>query len=878
MRKLLLTTALAACVTFAPAPAEAGVILGALSAVAGWWGSLSALTQAAIQLGAGLLLSQALNKPVKPEQADIKRDLSQPTSTPAKRFVYGHTEVTGTPLFWRVDRWTLYGAILFNSRPSAGTNLSITLDDRTAEFVSRATGNPVVNPTPGDSSDLFDWTSDGQHIKAEKFNWGPNNDLCVAWLSLGDETSPPDRFLTEIPQYVQATDGWQGCTVLWVRCNAGSESHRHTRWPSVPPQFKLTMDWSYVWDPTDVTQDKDDPDTWTYSANQARCLLDAARQNPVRVYDDDYLDLDGFIDGVTLADEQVLKYYETQDAGSDVYEDRYRVGGVVDWTKGELLDLLEPLAQAGGGELCITQGQLSYVPGAYQAPVYTMDSVLTDADIDLQRYGSRREVPYALVGTWTSEERYFEKAALAPYLVPNGSPNTDDIEAFDLPLVPSGTQAQRLTAMEAKRRGLQKTLSCVLPPSAIKLKPGSTVTGNCPSPFTRLNGEWRAARVNPSVWLQDDENGKVALRVEVELNEYGSTIYDWDPATDEQEILTADLSAEGVALGTVTNLTATTVEVDTGGAFVTMIEFGFDHITDYVVDSYDVEWKEAADSDYVNRLILYPENVNGSGRMVGSFGPVVFDDPYDMRVAANGPTSAGLYSYALGIVAGLEVSGTSAVAGSGTGTVTVDFTSPDSDYFEGVRLYRAATGQPFSSATQVGDDMPCAKNTAHSIEFGDPAPGNLYSDGGFDASGSHTMTGAWVVASSQAQHPNPGLEGTITQTIAELTAGDTYRFSTTVAATDGASTGHVQLIGSTTVSGDNLGSTGMTRQDLVAPAGVTDAGIYAATDKALSVDLLVIHKVDSDDIPLGTADFWIVPYSTTGTNGTATSLGSLTVT
>lgn len=881
MRKWLLISTAIVSVSIAPTPADAAPLIGAVSALATWFGGLSILAQAAIRIGAGVLISALLqSRQQVPDQPSLKRELPLPTSTPAKRTVFGHCKMTGTPLVWRVDGGGLYGCILFNSEPSAGTNLKITVDGRESAFALRTSGTEI-DPQPGGENKLFDFSSDGELVKIkESFpDWDANEAQFVAWLGLGDQTSPPDTILAEMSSHFAATDGFTGWTVLWVRMSAGgSESKRPRRWPNVPPQITLEMDWTRTWDPDDEAQDPDDPDTWDFGENQTRNLLHAVRFNPIRRYDGENLLTETFTGALALADEDVVKWYASQDAGETVTEKRYRVAGVIDWSKGELKDLLQPMVDAGGGVLSISEGRMAYIPGEYQASVYTMTDVLRDQQIDFDRYGSRREVPYALKATWTAEERQYETAELAPWLVPNGSPNTDDVESVAYPMVPSGTQAQRLIKREAIRRGLQKKLSCTLPPSAAKLVAGSTVTGNCPAPFTRLNGEWRVEEAHPAAWLMDRDSGKVAIHVPVVMSEYSQDIEAWDPETDEREILTADLVSSANTLGTVENLVAYTVEVDSGGAVVLMIEYSFDAETDFVVNEYIVEWKLSEDDDYTNRQLLLPENVNASGKMTGSFGPVTFGVSYDLRAVADGPTSFGLYSYALGIIAGLEVSGASATAGTNAGTLTVDFTAPDSGYFEGVRLYRAAVGQPFSSAVQVGADVEVAAGAAHSIEFGDPNPGNLYADGGFDASGSHTMTGGWSVTGGVAAHSNPGAAGTITQAIAELTAGDTYRFSVTVGGTDTGVVGNFRLVGTTDVDGDNLDSTGMHRQDLVAPAGVTDAGLWAADNKALSVDLLVIHGVDSDDIPLGAADFWIVPYAATGTNGTPTALGTKTIT
>ncbi|MHA7867688.1 MAG: phage tail protein [Salipiger thiooxidans] len=714
-----------------------------------------------------------------------------------------------------------------------------------------------------------------QQIKEKFPDWDANETQALFWLGLGDQTAPPAYFTDNYPEYFSATDAWRGQTVLWVSLSAGgSVSKRPKRWPNPKPQIELAMDWSMVWDPEDEAQDPDDPDTWTFSDNQTRCLLDAVRFNPVRAYGPGQMVLSSFTDAVPLADEPVTRWHDSVDAGETVTEPRYRVAGVVDWTKGELLDLLQPLAAAGAGQLAVAGGQLSYIPGAYQAPVYTMTDILADSAVDFQRLASRREVPYALKGTWTSAERYYETAELEPRLISGGSTSADDIEEMALPLVPSGTQCQRIVKIEAGRRAAQKRLSCTLPPSAIALVPGSSLTGALASPFTRLNGGWQVEEANPGVWLQDGEAGKVAFRVPVTLREYSASIFDWDPESDEQEILSQDLSGENVELGTVEGLVATTVELDSGGAVVLMVEFSFDAITDYVVDEYEVGWREDGEMVFVP-LPDIPDSAIETSTVIGQFGPVAFGKSYDLRVRAIGPTSEGLWSYALGIVAGLELSSASGAVGATPGTLEVDATTPDSGYFEGVRLYRAATGEPYSSAVRVGQDIPLAPNAAHSVVFGNLDYQELLENGAFGSATGWTEGGTWSISGGQASHSVDGAEADLEQSVS-LVEGESYKLITDVD-TVGSGTTRPKLIGSTEVDGASYGSAGLTGHVLVAPAGTTTFAIEASSLSTAVLNSVSLHRITSDDIPAGEADFWVVPYTKTGALGTPTALGTFTI-
>lgn len=886
MRKWLLVSVSVIGLLGAPEPAQAEPITTVAALMAngvGFWSAVTAtygaFATAALQIGASVVLSTvgaALTRQM-PSTPELKREFPVRTSLPGKRYVYGRTRMTGTPVPWRVQGGVLVGCLLFNSRPSEGGNVRITIDGRRCEFVNRGDATPLTDPN--DWNELYDFSSQGQLVRImEKFpDWDEDEEQFFCWLGLGDQTGPPDRVLSSLSDKFEATDGWQGQTVLWVWMSAGgSEEKRPKRWPNPEPVVEVEMDWSKVWDPDDVAQDKDDPDTWTYSDNQARCLLDAVRQNPLRAYASEQLIEESFTDAVALADEDVLKWYETQAAGSNVYEKRYRVAGVIDWSKGELLDLVQPLADAGAGKLAVVGGKLAYIPGAYQTPVYTMTDILEDAGIDFQRLGSRRDVPYALKGSWTSEEQEYGTAELLPYLVQNGSSRTDEVEDLALPMVPSGTQCQRVVKIAARRRGAQKRLTCVLPPSAIKLIPGSGVTAALPSPFTRMNGTWQVQEAQPGVWLQDNndgEQGRVAFRVPVTLTEDAPSIYAWDPETEEQQIDTEDLTEESVFTGEVENLVAQTVELNSGGAVVLMIEFEFEPVTGYVIDKYEVSWREDGQTKFIPLPDIPSNAIDDDGNVSGRFGPVEVDKSYDLGVRAVGPTSDGTWTYALDIIAGFDV--TSASASAGPARLEVDGTAPDSAIYAGVRLYRAAVGAGYGAAVQVGDDIPTARGAAFSVTFGDATATDLIVGGDFSDAGDWLLGGGWSVSGGVAQHATTST-GSLKQSVT-MTAGEDYRISVDLTTFTGSGAAYFQIFGDSNV--DAAFMTGADREfaTLTAPSNPSQLRLVAAATRGATFDNMSMVRVAEGSLPGGRADFWLVPYTKTGANGTPVSLGTFTI-
>jgi len=547
--------------------ASAGVSVGAATAISTVIGSI----------GATLLYTAAANALMagnRPDQPTLKSQLSVPTEKPAYRFVYGHDLAIGSPAPIRVrDEW-LIGCWILNSRPSAFTNWTLYLDKREVAL----TGDP------------FDFGSGGGATGTTFPFIGTDGttEVLRVWFGRGDQSTVPHKIRTDYPwasgadeELFKTTDVWEGRTVMWALMLAGGDASRQERWPSTPPLVEVLADWSKVWDPRDVDQDEDDPDTWEYSNNHALVILDAARHNPVKPYLTDNLLMSSFEDAADIADESVaLK------AGGS--EPRYTITGTVVWQAAEIEDQLMPLFIAGAARPIRVGGQLGIVPGAYMTPDYTLTELL---GAGFTMVGTQEgDVPNRLRTSYTSPGRLFEDAALEPYAIPGAL--ADDggvplVRDLDLRFAGSPTQAQRVQKIEGAMLRRNRRLTGIAPPAAINLVAGANMTLALPAPFDTWDGVYRIESIQPAADLAGTDG--VALRCPFVAVRWNDSIYDWDEDTDEIEI--SDESFDG----TISAVQKPTGGSATGGSGQITVSFtmptvgAYKKIEFYVSDTNDVD-------------------------------------------------------------------------------------------------------------------------------------------------------------------------------------------------------------------------------------------------------------------------------------------------
>ena len=678
-------------------PAEAGPLAAAVATFTSWFGTLGFWAQFAIQIGAAFILTQiARLLAPKPRVPDQKRDLQLPRSRPPKRFVYGRNRTYGSPAPWRVKGDILYGCIILNSRPSAGGDIRIFMDKRQA---LSSTGNP------------FDFSGNGMVLDSiEDFPGFGAGDLSNprVWIGLGDQTSPPAVFTDTASEFFQPTDGWRGCTVMWALLHAGENERRSDRWRAAPPEFEVEMDWSLVWDPRDTAQDPDDPETWQFSRNQSLVLLDTLRENPIRRYPLSQIHLPSFIEAADVADEPVLRYYASLDAGEDVFEPRYEANGIIIWTGGELLDQIEPVAEAGAGDILRIGGRVGYAAGEYRAPMFTVTDFTEENGIEYQVLRPGRELPVFVKGVYISPDRDWQEADLTPIEVEGASDTgvgDDAVFEIRMPFVTSPTQAMRVQQIIARKFAAQRTLSITLWPEAMDVVAGATISVDLPPGFARLNADWMVMSCNPALWvseIQEDGAQEIAMRIPVTLRPNPASIYEWSPEDDEQEILFVAFDPTRPLFLPPQNLSVTTgAGVSTG----TQARLRIDFDATAGADLYEIFLREQGQSYAL---------VSTTEATTNNLLNVVSGLAYDVRVRAisqpvNASERRSDFAEVLGTLASPDSMDmpppTDGVATGGLQAITVTFTAPNSPFYAGMEFWGSDTddsGAATLLATQFG--------------------------------------------------------------------------------------------------------------------------------------------------------------------------------
>ncbi|WP_143033558.1 hypothetical protein [Roseicitreum antarcticum] len=683
------------------------MIIGKLVAA----GLSQALAGAIVNIGGSLLLSVASQALMggRSQGADLSRELSIPTSLPPYRFAYGkRARIRGSwAPGWVVKDSVLYGCILLNSRPCAGTNARLLIDARsvglvgnmldfgqvrsgTVTIVEGATFATVTHSLPGApvAADCAAWNSTikgviGQ-ITATTFgvtipsaapaggvtlNWRalltspgaaavntPFSGYFNCWLGRGDQGHPPARILAEMGDLTGrdtakfwTSDKWTGRSVLWVRVVAGPDASRLERWPSAPPAIEVEADWTPVWDPRDDNQDPDDPATWEVSDNQALCLLDALRFNPTARYPLAQLRVSDFTDAADIADQDVALA-----AGGT--EPRYRVGGIVTFIgTGELVNQITPLVDAGAGALMRVGGRLGYAPGAYAAPVLSLSDYLRDGPVKFRATQPTRDIPAAVKAVFPDALAQWESSELTPAPVrDNWDGSEDDVRALPLDLVFSASQAARIQQITARGLALQREFTATFPPSALPAVAGSVAALALPRAGDARNGTYRVTQTAPAEWMGQGDG--VALALPMTLRETSAHVYAWDAATDEPDRYVRYVAPPDPAIPTVA-FTATlsggiinlAFPVPISGTTPETSNGFFDYIVNPLAKAIYWEFRQADGPWQPAREIALPASFSGGeggpypADRTDSLSPLVSGTTYQFRARCQNADAYGVW-------------------------------------------------------------------------------------------------------------------------------------------------------------------------------------------------------------------------------------------
>ena len=662
---------------------------------------------ALVKLGLSLLLNAAAAALApKPRLPDLKRDLARETELPAYRFVYGRDRAVGTPAPARVRGGYMYACYIINSRPSALTNLTLSFDDRVVTFTG---------------ADPFDFAGAGADVVADGLTG-----FAKVWFGRGDQTGPPADILTAAPwasgadeDLFLATDRWEGRTVMWARLDVGPSNGRAERWPAVPPAVHVIADAIRIWDPRDVAQSSNNPATWTYSDNLSLCILDAARNNPIKGYPLSATILPQFIAAADNADERV-------DLLAGGNEARYRLRGTIIWNDSELEDQLMPLFEAGAARPIKQAGMLGIAPGAWVTPDFTLtDFVGGSMEIVGTQAG---DLPTQLRTSYVSAARLFEAAELPAYDIP-GAQAADGglprVMTINCDFAGSPTQAMRVQKIRGNLERRQRQIQLTAWPEAADLVAGSTLISAMPSPYSRFDGTYEVNRIQPAFALTGDDGG-MALRCPLTFLEHREAFYAWAFAVDEIEILdqpfdTTPSTAEAVGVVDVT--TGPGVDLVISGISVPIVRFDFAPLGNYPI-GYEWQIKQTG-GDWVDGGAIDESIRDGGGDVFGFTGALSDGTEYTIRVrSAFERTRQGSGETFLRYSDWIESTAITTVTATfdldppidpiapiaGVGEITVGWTTPNSADFVSLEIFVSLTDDVNAAALLI--NIFSAQNTA----------------------------------------------------------------------------------------------------------------------------------------------------------------------
>lgn len=441
-------------------------------------------------------------------------------------------------------------------------------------------------------------------VKDGKFNRSGQADRLLCWSAKGDQS------------------GWMPATVT-----AGGSPRNPPNWTSNHKLLGQAYVHIFCWYHEDIFEtgipkfevelkgknDIYDPRTGTsgYTDNQALCLLDALRWSRLFNVPDSDIDMAAFSAAANIADQSV-----TTGAGT---EKRYTVNGSIPFDRPPM-EILQSLAKAGAGFPIYSQGFWSYVPGAYTAPVMSLDESDLVGGLSFQPGPGKRNRHNKASGTYVDAAQNFEVVEFSQLII--ASYIADDLEEleknYQFALTTSGTMARRLAKIDIERNRYGLSVELVAKFKALQLTPGDRISLS----VAALGWAGKVFRV-------ESTDFSFSTGVKLSLREDAAAVYSWD----ENDVLAIDAPPAidipgGLEISAPTNITFSEelYQTLTRAAVKVRLIVSWDADTNLVAKAYDIQYRKVGGTNWFSAGTFW----QGNSIEIND----VDDEPYEVRVRA----------------------------------------------------------------------------------------------------------------------------------------------------------------------------------------------------------------------------------------------------
>lgn len=427
---------------------------------------------------------------------------------PYKRIVYGETRVAGPILF-------------AHSEPKNEVHLFIALASHSVDSIGQVYINdePISLDSNGDATGKYAnvvtcHKIDGSGVPAVY-------DKMVA-EGIGPADSGP----------IEDTDTFDNIAGLYVILRKWSR-----KFAGDQPEFSAVVRGNN----NILTGNVDDPGGFGfgYSSNPVECS---------RHYMLNYMGIDIFngrfgdcSDAINYCNELV----STKAGGT---EKRYTCNGMILADQSHE-NVLEQLANSFAGSIRYTSGKWSIVakPVEDGQAVVNEDNMLATYRFDYNR--STRELPKGIRGTYVDPDRNWQETEFPTLDIPGVFDHQDYLD-LELPFTSSNSAAQRISKVFLYRARAEESVKVSMLPTSLRSVPGDVVAFES----ARLGKSLLMEVVDTSFSIESDDTGGLKLETTLGLQSYDATAWDWDPATEEQDLAEGSTNLGGIYSQGPTNL------------------------------------------------------------------------------------------------------------------------------------------------------------------------------------------------------------------------------------------------------------------------------------------------------------------------------------